>query len=94
MEWINDELLVYAGLSDICIARMINQADEKLVPEAVLSVLHKATFRSLRLVKRASQLNDEFEAVGTTSDGYLLVLKFRHRDDANIKWSYEIIFEG
>ncbi|KAI6190543.1 putative Stat3-interacting protein [Aphelenchoides bicaudatus] len=88
MSWISDELLIYAGLNDVCISRMI---DGQLMPETIFSILSNATFRSMRLIKAANAKEHEFETIATTTDGRLLILRFVRNQNA--KWIYETVLE-
>ncbi|KAI6227783.1 putative elongator complex protein 2 [Aphelenchoides fujianensis] len=92
--WLNEELVVYGGFAEICIAR--NKAGE-LVPEAVLPVLEKSTFRTVRPVRPLKPSADEaavekIEAVCTAANGQLLVVAFK-RGNERVKWRSEVVYQ-
>ncbi|KAI6238232.1 putative elongator complex protein 2 [Aphelenchoides fujianensis] len=92
--WLNEELVVYGGFAEICIAR---NKDGELVPEAVLPVLEKSTFRTVRSVRPLKPPADgaaveKIEVVCTAANGQLLVVAFK-RGNERVKWRSEVVYQ-
>lgn len=102
MQWISDDHFVYAGACDFCIVGKVNfiikaedpvQVNDEFYPEAILSVLDSPnSFRTFRVVD-AARSADCFEAVGTTTDGFVVVYKVS-RPCTTSPWSYTEVYKG
>ncbi|KAI6214006.1 hypothetical protein M3Y94_00218000 [Aphelenchoides besseyi] len=94
MFWVNEEIVIYGGISEICIARNKNG---KLIPESILPLLEKSTIRSLRYVqplKTPSTQTDlkEIEIVCASSDGAVAVYELKRTNDGK-NWSFDLVYK-
>ncbi|KAI6200292.1 hypothetical protein M3Y96_00718100 [Aphelenchoides besseyi] len=94
MFWVNEEIVIYGGISEICIARNKNG---KLIPESILPLLEKSTIRSLRYVQPLNNSNnqtdlEEIEIICASSDGAVAVYELKRTNDGK-NWSFELIYK-